>query len=282
MIRRTLALLAALVGLCASTPALAWWEWGHETVATIAWDNVKPGTRRAISALLAQAPRLGTPTCPARTIQQASIWPDCIKGLKDRFNYANNWHYQNVNICKPFDVKAACPDGNCVSSQIERDVRLLKDRKVPVTERVQALMFLVHFVGDLHQPLHAGDHGDLGGNQVKARYGIYATDRLNLHSVWDGLLAERAISTPPALTRHYSDAERATMAAGTVTDWSQESWQIARDYVYPTVLANPCGPTPKERVTLSNDKIDMLVPIVRTQIERGGLRLARLLDEALE
>lgn len=62
-----------------------------------------------------------------------------------------------------------------------------------------ALAFLVHFVGDLHQPLHAGDKSDKGGNDTHVDYGTYATPRLNLHSIWDGLLAERAISTPPKL-----------------------------------------------------------------------------------
>lgn len=278
---RRLMPVVAMFALLAPGRALAWWEYGHQTVATIAWDNVTPQTRRAIGALLAQSVKLGTPTCPAKTIEEASVWPDCVKGLKDRFSYTNNWHYQDVDICKPFDLKAPCRDGNCVSAQIERDVRLLKDRTVPQMERVQALIFLIHFVGDLHQPLHAGEHDDAGGNFIKARYGIYATDRLNLHSIWDGLLAERAISTPPALTRRYSEAERQRLGAGSVADWSREVWEVSRDHVYPTVIADPCGPKPTERVTLSNDKIDALVPIVRDLVEKGGLRLARLLDEAL-
>lgn len=278
---RRLMPVVAMFALLTPGRALAWWEYGHQTVATIAWDNVTPQTRRAIGALLARSVKLGTPTCPAKTIEEASVWPDCVKGLKDRFSYTNNWHYQDVDICKPFDLKAPCRDGNCVSAQIERDVRMLKDRTVPQLERVQALIFLIHFVGDLHQPLHAGEHDDAGGNFIKARYGIYATDRLNLHSIWDGLLAERAISTPPALTRRYSEAERQRLGAGSVADWSREVWEVSRDHVYPTVMADPCGPRPTERVTLSNDRIDALVPIVRDLVEKGGLRLARLLDEAL-
>ena len=131
------------------------------------------------------------------TIEQASVWADCIKPLGDRFSYAYSWHYQNVDVCKPFDLKAACKDGNCVSAQIERNARLLADRTVPARERLMALAFLTHFVGDLHQPMHAGDHGDLGGNRVAANYGVIG-GRANLHGIWDGWLAERAISTPPA------------------------------------------------------------------------------------
>ena len=114
--------------------------------------------------------------------------------------------------------RAACRDGNCVSAQIERNVRLLADRRVPARERLMALAFLVHFMGDLHQPMHAGDHGDLGGNRVQVTYGVIA-GRTNLHSVWDGYLADRGISTPPGdagghPVRARAPADRAAMRAG--------------------------------------------------------------------
>src|SRR3546814_15564981 len=85
----------------------------------------------------------------------------------------------------------------------------LRDRHAARIDRLKALVFLIHFVGDLHQPLHAGEKGDAGGNKVNAAYGIYAPPRINLHSVWDGLLAERAISTPPSVVRPYSAAGKA-------------------------------------------------------------------------
>ncbi|MFV0625477.1 S1/P1 nuclease [Sphingomonas sp. ac-8] len=279
MIRR---LLLALVLVLAASPAQAYWEFGHESVAAIAYKNVTPATRAKIDALLRRQAMLETPSCPARTIEQASVWPDCVKPLGERFSYAYSWHYQNVDVCKPFDLKAACKDGNCVSAQITRDVKLLKDPKVPVRERLQALVFLIHFVGDLHMPLHAGDRGDLGGNRVKATYGVYGPERFNLHSIWDGPLTERAISTPPTILRRYSPEERAQIAAGTVEDWSRESWQISRDDAYATAFGGEaCGPTPEGRVTLDQATIAKLVPVARLQVERGGLRLAKLLDEAL-
>lgn len=278
---RVLLLLAALVGFGAARPASAYWEYGHETVAAIAYRNVTPAVRARIDALLARTPMLDTPTCPARTIEQASVWADCVKKLGDRFRYAYSWHFQDVDICKPFDLVPPCKDGNCVSAQIERDVRLLKDRRTPLKDRVQALVFLIHFVGDLHQPLHAGEHGDEGGNKVKTNYGIYTAKRLNLHSVWDGYLAERAITTPPTLVRRYSAAERARIGAGTVTDWSRESWQVARDTVYPSAVGgNVCTGAP-EAAHLDEATIARLVPVARQEVLRGGIRLAKLLDEAL-
>ena len=279
---RFLALLLAWLAI--PTPAFAWWEYGHETVARIAWLEMRPETRAAVRRLLAQSALLDTPTCPARTIEQASYWPDCIKALGDRFSYASSWHYQNIDVCRPFDAEAGCRDGNCVSAQIERQARLLADRSVPVRERVMALAFLVHFVGDLHQPLHAGDRGDLGGNRQPVAYGIIA-GRTNLHLVWDGYLAERAISTPAGeasgILSELDDAERARMRLGGVADWLRESWEASREFGYGSVLGDPCGAVPAERPVIDEATTRRLIPIVRRQVARGGIRLARMLDEAL-
>ncbi|RYY28273.1 MAG: hypothetical protein EOP62_03485 [Sphingomonadales bacterium] len=278
--KRALVLFAALIGF--ASPAHAYWEWGHETVASIAYRNVTPQVRASIDRLLKNSALLETAGCPARTIEQASVWADCIKKLGPRFSYASNWHYQNVNICKPFDIKNNCPDGNCVSAQIDRDVKLLKDHGVPQRERIMALAFVVHFVGDLHQPLHAGDHADLGGNRARSNYGFYSTERLNLHTIWDGHLAERAISTQPSLVRIYSAEERANLWGGTTEDWSRDSWQVARDFAYASAFGgDACAANAPTRGTLTPETIDKLVEPARQQIVKGGLRLARLLDEAL-
>jgi len=275
--------LAAGIGL--SAPASAYWEYGHETVGEIAMANVRPATRRAVKRLLANSAALGTPECPASTIESASTWADCIKKLKDadgkpRFGYAFGWHFQDVNICQPFSLIEPCKDGTCVSAQITRDVATLRNRHASRKDKVQALVFLIHFVGDLHQPLHAGEKNDKGGNDIAATYGRYSPPHFNLHSIWDGPLAERAITTGPALVRRYSPATRARVAAGSVTDWSRESWQVAHDVVYATALkGDPCAPNPAS-VTLDDTTIASLVPAARRQVERGGLRLAKLLDRA--
>jgi hypothetical protein len=272
-------LFAALLAMLAflPSPALAWWEYGHETVAKIALAEVRPQTRVAIAKLIRRAPELATPTCPIRNIADASVWADCIKGLKDRFSYAASWHYQNVDVCKPFDLKAACKDGNCVSAQITRNAKLLADKTLPPRERLMALAFLVHFVGDLHQPLHAGERNDLGGNRQLGSYGIFAGTKLNIHAIWDGYLAERAISSPPGPNA----LARAGMADGTVEDWSRESWAVARDFYASVQGGDPCA-TPVARAKVDDAAIEALIPVVRTQVSKGGARLARLLDEALD
>ena len=278
--------LLALAAALLASPAGAYWDYGHRTIASIAMRNVTPRTRARVRRILAASALLGTPECPARTPEDAAVWADCVKPLKDasgkpRFGYAYGWHFQDVEICQPYDPFPACKDGNCVSAQIERDVALLRSPITAPAERVRALAFLLHFVGDLHQPLHAGEKGDKGGNDVRVSYGVYAPPKLNLHSVWDGLLAERAITSGPSLVRRYPRGEKAALQAGSVADWARESWRVAQDTVYAGALGgDPCQPTPPH-VALSEATIEAWVPPARLEIERGGLRLAKLLDEAL-
>ena len=276
---RLLLVLAALFGFAA--PANAYWEYGHQTVAAIAWRNVTPATRAKIGQLLRHTDLLKTEGCPATNIEEASVWADCIKKLGSDWRYASVWHYQDADVCKPFDVTAECKDGNCVSAQIERDVKILKDRKAPQVERVKALLFLVHFVGDIGQPLHGAEHDhDAGGNKAMVSYGIYTTDRLNLHSVWDGLLAERAITSGPDIVRTYSRQDRAALGGGTVQDWGKDSWELAKTVYADLNGGDTCKPI-TGRVAISEAMIEKWVPEARTQVIKGGLRLARLLDEAL-
>ncbi len=277
--------LAALAALFLAAPATAYWEYTHRLVASIAFDQVQPATRARIRALLREGYRLETPECSVATLEDASYWADCIKPMGDRFSYQSSWHYQNVDICKPFSLRDACKDGNCVSAQIERNARLLADPKLPRRDRVMALAYLAHFVGDLAQPMHGGDRGDRGGNDVPVTYGAVG-GRTNLHGIWDGWIPERAVTTPPGgvrgLLEGLSAEDKATLAAGTVEDWSRDSWQNSRDFAYASILGDPCRPRAKdERPVLDEAKLQALLPIVRRQVTAGGLRLARLLDDAL-
>ncbi|MFM9827254.1 MAG: S1/P1 nuclease [Sphingomonas sp.] len=285
MIRYHLSLRGAVAATALSVlpaPALAYGAYGHHVIAEIAMANVTPKTAAAIRALVARADKLDTPECATRTIEDLSVWPDCIRGLGDRYAYSGPWHYQNVNVCLAFDLTPACKDGNCVSAQVDRNAKRLANRKLSTHDRVEALAFLVHFTGDLHMPLHSGDHADRGGNDVRAAYGIYAPSRLNLHSVWDGPLAERAITTGPSLVHRYPRREAQRLAAGTAQSWSLEAWQISRAVTYPSAVGDAACTTPvPARAQIDDATVVRLVPVARLQVERAGLRLARLLDKAL-
>lgn len=271
------ALLAILAPL---SPVQAWGEYGHKTIAGISEANMSPLARTRMRVLFRAADLLGTPKCALKDIKDASVWPDCVRRDQLRWSYTNAWHYQNVDICKPFDLKTPCAGGNCVSAQIDRNFALLKDKSLPANVRLEALAFLVHFVGDLHQPLHAGDRSDRGGNDVKANYGIIPGS--NLHSVWDGALAERSISAAPKLVRHYNAEEKAFLGTGNSVDWSEEAWQLSRDNAYPRALdGNACGTPLTYPITIDEADVGASRGALRLQVQRAGMRLANLLNAAL-
>ena len=278
MILRFATAVIALLAL--PSPALAWGFYGHTVIAEIAQANVTPQTRAAIARLYRAAPLIATPQCPLRNLEDAAVWPDCLRGDPDRWAYTFAWHYQTEPVCEEYSVRKNCPGGACVAGQIERDFKLLGDKRLPANVRLEALAFLAHFVGDIHMPLHSGDDNDKGGNDRKTAYGI--VPGLNLHWIWDGPLAERAISGEPPVVRRYSAAEKAELATGDVADWGRESWQLARDFVYPDAFGKPpCpGDLPKDAV-LTQDAIDKAVPVARRRVEQAGLRLAKMLDEAM-
>lgn len=284
--RRLLALFAPLViGLLAlaPVPALAWGEYAHRQTASIALANVSPDVRAKIARLLVHAKELGTPDCPLNSLEDASVWPDCLRGQSWRWGYTFAWHYRTAPVCKAFDPKANCPGGNCVTAQIQRAERVLADERLPAHERLEALAFMVHFAGDVHMPLHSGDNEDQGGNARKADYGI--KPGLNLHSIWDGPLAERAISDPAdPVVRRYSAAERADLAGGTPDDWGRESWEIARSFVYPTAFDTEdlCAKPLPDMTALSQEDIVRGVPIARRRVVQSGLRIAELLEAAFK
>ena len=276
---RVFALGLALFGLAAPQMAAAWGFYAHTVTADVAQANIAPETRRGIARLLAYSDRLGTPECDLDSLQDAAVWPDCVRRDYWRWGYTAAWHYRTAPICEAFDPKANCSGGNCVTAQIERNQRLLADESLPPNVRLEALTFLVHFVGDVHMPLHSGDHDDRGGNDRDADYGI--APGLNLHWIWDGPLAERAITGEPPVTRRYSAAERSQLAGGNADDWGRESWQTARDIVYPYAFdANACEDELPDSTALTQEDIVAAVPVARQRVVQAGLRIARLLDEA--
>lgn len=278
--RRLLAVLAALLAMLPA-PAGAWGFYAHRQTGAIAEANVSPQVRAKIRALLAYEKQLGTPECPLKTIEDAAVWADCIRGEGWRWGYTAAWHYRTAPVCEAFNARANCAGGNCVTAQITRAHRVLADESLPPAVRLEALAFMIHFAGDVHMPLHSGDNEDRGGNDREADYGI--KPGLNLHSIWDGPLAERAISDPAdPVVRRYTPAERADLAGGTPDDWGRESWEIARSFVYPTAFDTDdlCSAPLPGKTALTQEDIVRGVPIAKRRVQQAGLRIADLLESA--
>jgi len=297
---RTLLVTAlALLALAVPQAAAAWGGAGHDAIAAIASANIKPATALRIRALVKADPQLGTRDCRVRSLKEASSWPDCLRVDSWRWAYTFPWHYQDMNVCTAFDPKANCRDGNCVTAQIERNRRILADKSLPTAQRLEALAFLVHFVGDIHQPLHGAEfEHDAGGNKqsvVNGRPEPYILPTSNgprvvnatpkpptLHWFWDKWMAERALAANPRLVRAYTPAERTEIATGAPMDWLKESWDAARTTVYPGAYGkDPCGEPLKIDVTIDEATAQAAAPVAAQRLQQAGLRLAKMLDEAL-
>ena len=277
---RLLAALLAMLAMLAPQPVAAWGFFAHRTTADIAEENLTPETRRKIARLLAYADRLGTPHCKLETLQDASVWPDCVRRDFWRWGYTAAWHYRTAPICEDYNARRNCSGGNCVTAQIERSHRLLADESLPPHIRLEALAFMVHFIGDVHMPLHSGDKDDRGGNDRETDYGI--VPGLNLHWIWDGPLAERAItSARPSLVRRYDAAERAQLGGGDPAEWGRESWQVSRDFVYPTAFDRAaCEGDLPEKTALTQEDIERAIPISQRRVAQAGVRMADYLESA--
>ncbi|WJY17443.1 S1/P1 nuclease [Pseudoblastomonas flavescens] len=278
---RLLLPLIAFLAMLAPQPAAAWGEFGHRTTGEIAWANVQPQTRAGIFDLVKASSQLGTPDCAIRTLADASYWPDCLRRDGWRWGYTFAWHYRTAPICEAYNPRANCSGGNCILAQIERNQRILADESLPANVRLEAMAFLVHFIGDVHMPLHSGDKDDRGGNDRAAQYGI--VPGLNLHWVWDGPLAERAITdTRDNVVRRYTAEERAALGGGDSAEWGRESWSIAREIVYPNAFEvdDACGQELPDSTVLTQRAIVAAAPVANRRIRQAGIRMAEYLDAA--
>lgn len=276
--------ILALLMLAVPAPALAWGDYAHRLTARIAAAELTPRVRAEVRRILAAGGgRQATPECAMRTLEEASVWPDCIRQYRERFAFSYPWHYQNIDICKPFDAGAKCPDGNCVTAQIPVQLKIAADRRAPAADRARALAFLVHFVGDMHQPLHIGEHDDKGGNDVSAAYGAKAPERMNLHRIWDSELAERALTEPPAIApRSITPVQRRAWAQGDIDAWARESWEMSRTLAYPRLpgRAEACAVPAGARPVVDEAYVAAASAAVRIRVGQAGVRLAMLLNRA--
>jgi hypothetical protein len=254
--------LAALL-LAAPGKAFAWGAEGHEIVAALALRELTPVARGQVARLLGGETMM---------IHDAN-WADEIR---DQRRDTGVWHYVDIPLQAPgYDRRRDCPRGDCVVAQIDYDARLLTDRRANDGARAEALRFLIHFVADVHQPLHAADDGDRGGNDVHVSIG---RERATLHKVWDVDVVQGlgfdADGVAAALARSVTPAERKAWAKGTPAAWADEAHALARDAIYPPIAG-------RRSLRLPRDYAWREAAITRMQLAKAGVRLAWLLNTTL-
>ena len=280
LLRRCFCLLA---GLLLPLSALAWGPVGHRIVGDLAERQLTPAAEIEVKRLLAGE--------PVPSLAGVANWADQLRQLDpDRFKRTSRFHYLNFphDDCSYVPARD-CPDGQCAVAAINRNFLVLSDRSRGDGERGDALKFLVHFVGDLHQPMHTGYVDDRGGNAYQISYqgtawhakpkpegyDGYQPNGWNLHSVWDSLIVEsRGLDAP-----HYAAAlarqpalppDPARMSDRPAVEWALESCHIAHGAdIYPSGH------------TMGDDYLIAHRPVVETRLRRAGARLAMMINYAL-
>ena len=276
--------LVALLCLGAMSTAGAWGKLGHALVGDLAERHLDPKAKAEVAVLLAGEAE--------PTLAGIASWADDLRGSDpERFKATSRWHYINAKGggCA-FEIERDCSNGDCVVVAIERQRAILADRKQPIAARRDALKFIVHLVGDAHQPMHAGSRTDAGGNgfQVSLRTPIepeaYARNKYidgvmgtNLHSVWDYyILASNNLDLQQYGNRldklpwpPFPAASRYDLLPKA---WSGESCRLidARG-IYP----------PEDRHVMDHAYLDAMRPLAEQRVRQAAWRLSQLLNQAI-
>ena len=224
-----------------------------------------------------------------RTLGDIAYWADEIKDF-EWGKRRGSWHYDDIPLCRASAYEKYCRNGRCASAQLARQIEILADERASRRYRNEALKWVVHLAGDIHQPLHAANRGDRGGNRIQVSF-FGERDNppygsINLHAIWDVHMVrrliterggERAIVSVPV-----ADGDRNAWVRGSISDWIGESHQIAKNVVYPLL---PVGTACSDKITgvIAIDQAyhSKAAPVIETQIRKAGIRLARVLNETL-
>jgi hypothetical protein len=249
-------------------PALAWGPVGHRVIARLAEKQLTPEARAAIAALLE----------PGESLADASLWADL-----HRRDYPKSapWHYVDVPLDEPryhSVFSGDRPDRGYVVDKIHDFKVIVADRDRPIAERRIALRFLIHFVEDLHMPMHVGDNRDKGGNTTQVRFFDRGT---NMHSLWDSGMIEHVNPEVDAWLADLATLDsadgRLRAAKGTVEDWATESLLAARRaYQVPET-----GKRLKSGQKLGDAYLKANLPTLRDRLYLASVRLAFVLNSTL-
>ena len=233
-----------------------WSATGHRVVGKIANQYLTSKTKRNIKKILNN-----------KSLDFVSTFADDIKSDK-RYNEFYTWHYINMPLDQNYEDSEKSSSGDLVSG-INYCIKVIKDNNSSNDDKAFYLKLLIHFVGDLHQPMHVGLVEDKGGNDFKLQW-FYKDS--NLHSVWDremidgyGMSYSEIADNANILNKNQVKA----IQEGTLVDWVNDTHKLTRQ-VYANVKPND-----NLRYSYSYDNFET----VRSQLQKGGIRLAKVLND---
>ncbi|GAA4274395.1 S1/P1 nuclease [Aquimarina gracilis] len=255
-IRNTVLIIITLFSLNSFSASFDWGKTGHRVTGEIAEVHLTKKAKRAISSLL-----------DGHGLAFVSTFADEIKSDKNYKGYSP-WHYVNFPFDKKYGEDKPSEFGDLVQG-INKCIAVLKDTTSTIEDRQFYLKMLVHFIGDLHQPLHVGRGEDKGGNDIQIQW---FNEGSNLHRVWDSdMIDYYGMSyTELSLNRdELSETQIEEIKKGSILDWIHESQGLAKK-VYATANVGE---------KLKYEYMYYNFPIVRKQLQKGGIRLAKVLND---
>jgi hypothetical protein len=279
---KTLAVALLLTAAAPAQEAQAWGSTGHRSVALIAEQHMSTAALHKAHALL-----------DGQSLPAASMWADEIRSEPQTYRHTFNWHYTTWDDEDAhFHAGQETNNTGFLLSQLDAQLALLKNPKTDRVKRQQALRFVVHLLGDLHQPLHVGGGNDRGGNACRV---TWHGDNSNLHTVWDSDMIDQTKLSYTELANFASLSRSRQQVSdwqkGTMRDWSLESKQL-RSRIYPPEVRAPLTPTtfltycgkdvaPEAMPKLGYEYSYQFMPAVYDRLFQAGIRLAKVLDETL-
>lgn len=256
--------------------AFSWGQEGHRITGYVAEDMLTAKARLQLKQII-----------PGADLGEIALYMDQQKvALKSKLPGSDKWHYDNQPACESEAYADYCKNGDCASTKISQYYRVLIDDHSTQDEKAQAIRFLVHMIGDLHQPLHMADDHDAGGNGKWVTLPGRNADR-KLHQVWDSDFVKLAYRGSDEKTFANSlvaefQSQKAGWQKGQIRVWTAESYKLSTDVAYGKLPGFTCSTDrPDESIQLDDSYVAEGVGIVKVQLAKAGARIAYVLNRAL-
>ena len=260
MIKNSLLTLVFMVSFNAN----AWWDTGHEMVCSEAYNLLSPAAKKVVDPLSEAEGSFG----------RSCLWADWVK--RERKD-TRDWHYINLSDDQQDVSEARCPENGCLIQAFHDQVKVLKNLQTSFLQKQEALWFIGHFVGDIHQPMHVGYPEDLGGN----RHQLELADgtKTNMHKVWDGQIIEYVESKIGKKNFHLGVKNKIKIFldlehSPEIENWAQESRDIA--------MSNSVKYKGAVLKVTSNEYMETHGSIVQDRIALGAIRLSNTLNSIFD
>ena len=247
-----------------SMDSSAWWDTGHKMVCDEAYKLLTSSALKAIDPLIEEHGSFG----------RACLWADWIKGERKD---TRSWHYINLPDAEQNTYNAKCPENGCIFASFYKQIAVLKDESRSLLEREEALWFVGHFVGDIHQPMHVGFPEDRGGNSHRLKFADGR--KTNMHKVWDGQIIEHMESLFGRdhllikVTQKINEFSK-NEHSQEIESWAQESRNLA--------MQKLVGYRNNELKIVTNQYMENHFDIVQERIALGAIRLSQTLNRIFQ